>query len=283
MSRHLTGAVPDGQLPESTHIAWYTAELLQATRQVRDEAFREHWAAERIGVVRGILRVGQLDGRSRPVGGQRVGGLVLHWNGSRWELPPEPGGYYGYEALTGVAALSARDAWAVDSYAAGTSSHPANAGSPRSTLVVRWNGTAWSRVPSPNPDSDNRLTGGAVVNAKDARAVGYYRSARVYCEALILHWNGPGMEPGHLPGGRRRERQPALRRVRIFRRQRLGRRRVRQRRPSRRPRPALERHHLAAMMQPNRIVRTCVLSGAERGLVVEGAVKLRDRHALRKS
>jgi hypothetical protein len=121
-----------------------------------------------------------------------VSGLVLHWNGSRWErqLPPEPGGYNGYEALAGVAALSARAAWAVGSYAAGSSSHPANGGSPRRTLIVRWTGTAWSKVPSPNPGSDNRLTGVAVVNAKDAWAVGYYRSAKVYRQTLILHWNG---------------------------------------------------------------------------------------------
>jgi mycothiol synthase len=41
MSRDLTGAVPDGQLPEGTRIAAYAAELSQAARQVRDEAFRD--------------------------------------------------------------------------------------------------------------------------------------------------------------------------------------------------------------------------------------------------
>ena len=47
MSRDLTGAVPDGQHPEGTRIAGYAAELSQAARQVRDEAFRDHWAPPR--------------------------------------------------------------------------------------------------------------------------------------------------------------------------------------------------------------------------------------------
>lgn len=45
MSRNLTGAVPGGQLPEGTRIAGYAAGLSQAARQVRDEAFRDHWGS----------------------------------------------------------------------------------------------------------------------------------------------------------------------------------------------------------------------------------------------
>ncbi|MGD0686410.1 MAG: GNAT family N-acetyltransferase, partial [Streptosporangiaceae bacterium] len=45
MSRDLTGAVPDGQIPEGTRLAGYAAELSQAARQVRDEAFRDHWGS----------------------------------------------------------------------------------------------------------------------------------------------------------------------------------------------------------------------------------------------
>jgi mycothiol synthase len=45
MSRDLTGGVPDGQLPEGTRIAGYAAELSEAARQVRDEAFRDHWGS----------------------------------------------------------------------------------------------------------------------------------------------------------------------------------------------------------------------------------------------
>ena len=45
MSRNLTGAVPGGQFPEGTRIARYEARLSQAARQVRDEAFRDHWGS----------------------------------------------------------------------------------------------------------------------------------------------------------------------------------------------------------------------------------------------
>jgi mycothiol synthase len=45
MSRDLTGAVADGQLPEGTRIAGYAADMSEAARQVRDEAFRDLWGS----------------------------------------------------------------------------------------------------------------------------------------------------------------------------------------------------------------------------------------------
>jgi mycothiol synthase len=42
MSRDLTGAVPDGQLPEGTRIAGYAADLSETARQIREEAFGDH-------------------------------------------------------------------------------------------------------------------------------------------------------------------------------------------------------------------------------------------------
>jgi mycothiol synthase len=45
MSRDLAAAVPDGQLPEGTRIAGYAAGLSETARQVRDEAFRDHWGS----------------------------------------------------------------------------------------------------------------------------------------------------------------------------------------------------------------------------------------------
>src|SRR6266567_5066922 len=63
-------------------------------------------------------------------------------------------------SFNGVAVLSARSAWAVGS-----------AGS--KTLIVRWKGTAWKRVPSPNPAPENFLSGVAATSAGSAWAVGY--------------------------------------------------------------------------------------------------------------
>jgi mycothiol synthase len=45
MIRDLTGAVPDGQLPEGTRFAGYAADLSETARRVRDEAFRDHWGS----------------------------------------------------------------------------------------------------------------------------------------------------------------------------------------------------------------------------------------------
>jgi mycothiol synthase len=45
MSRDLASALPGGQLPEGTRIAGYAADLSDTARQVRDEAFRDHWGS----------------------------------------------------------------------------------------------------------------------------------------------------------------------------------------------------------------------------------------------
>jgi hypothetical protein len=148
-------------------------------------------------------------GADSPSGGGRqpVTDLILHWTGSAWarQKSPQPGSSQGYNGLFGVAASSPGDVWAVGSYAPGTARHPAKQNSGHRTLIVAWNGTNWSRVPSPDPGTDNRLTSIAIVNAKDAWAVGYYRTAKVFRQTLVLHWNGqawkqvpsPSPGPGH--------------------------------------------------------------------------------------
>jgi hypothetical protein len=85
--------------------------------------------------------------------------------------------------LTGVAVLSADDAWAVGSYADEAGGQ---------TLIERWNGAAWSVVHSPDPgDGGDFLSAVAAVSAASIWAVGEYYSA-VQARTLILHWNGTG-------------------------------------------------------------------------------------------
>jgi hypothetical protein len=113
--------------------------------------------------------------------------LIEHWNGTAWkQVPsPNPGGPASDEILTGVAALSATNIWAVGSYLDG---------SPDQTLIEHWNGTAWQQVPSPNPGGSagaNDLTGIAAVSATNIWAVGYYFDGTRY-RTLVLHWNGTG-------------------------------------------------------------------------------------------
>jgi hypothetical protein len=86
--------------------------------------------------------------------------------------------------LEAVAAVSVTNVWAVG-------------GSQQSgtfiglTLVEHWNGSAWSIIPSPNPNPASVLFGIAAVSASDVWAVGYtFDNAVMLNRTLIEHWNG---------------------------------------------------------------------------------------------
>ncbi len=85
--------------------------------------------------------------------------------------------------LSGVSADSASDAWAAGYYVSNRT---------HKTLILHWNGTAWSQVPSPSPSSNsNQLSGVSAVSGSDAWAVGYYNNTTTGAtDTLILHWNG---------------------------------------------------------------------------------------------
>jgi len=95
--------------------------------------------------------------------------------------------------LSGVAATSATDAWAVGS--TGSSSSP-------KALIVHWNGTAWARVLSPALVGDTELHGVAATSASSAWAVGCTGCFTSSPKTLILRWNGkvwaqvPSPSPG---------------------------------------------------------------------------------------
>jgi hypothetical protein len=104
--------------------------------------------------------------------------MILRWNGAVWRRVPSPSPKGGGN-LYGVAAVSSRGAWAVG--CAGCSEYAVNG----KTLIERWNGVAWKRVPSPSAGTGAVLISVAVVSARSAWAVGY-----VGDKTLILHWNG---------------------------------------------------------------------------------------------
>jgi len=92
--------------------------------------------------------------------------LILRWNGTAWKKVRSPNPGSAFNTLTGVAATSASNAWAVGFYDNGV-------GTPYRTLIVHWNGTAWKRVPSPNPSRfADVLNGVAATSARNAWAVG---------------------------------------------------------------------------------------------------------------
>ena len=113
---------------------------------------------------------------------------ILHWNGTTWTHVPSPTPKGG-GALFGVAAVSSRNAWAVG--CAGNCFQ--GFGNGLRTLILHWNGTTWSRVPSPSPGLGSALSSVAATSARNAWAVGctaFCFLSSVSPHTVILHWNG---------------------------------------------------------------------------------------------
>jgi hypothetical protein len=118
---------------------------------------------------------------------QQTETLIEQWNGTAWSIVPSPnsssGGY-----LSGVAALSAANVWAVGS------TGDASLGQ---TLIEHWDGATWSLVPSPSPSgaTNSYLAGVSGDAANDVWAVGFAKfpgstPGVTVKQTLIEHWNG---------------------------------------------------------------------------------------------
>jgi hypothetical protein len=123
--------------------------------------------------------------------------IIEHWNGSDWSLMASPNpAPYGNE-FWGVAAVSAKDAWAVGY--SGISNYPSTAYT--QTLTEHWDGTQWSVIPSANTiTGSNFLQGVAAVSSNDVWAVGTAQG-----QTLAEHWDGTQWSlvsgPSGQPGG----------------------------------------------------------------------------------
>jgi hypothetical protein len=82
--------------------------------------------------------------------------------------------------LTDVAFPSADEWWAVGDVGAALHANR--------TLIVRFNGSAWSAVTSPNQGTANNGLNGVSMISGAGWAVGYYQSGGY--QPLALHWNG---------------------------------------------------------------------------------------------
>jgi hypothetical protein len=136
-------------------------------------------------------------GAQVPAGQQRLTTLIEHWNGASWSVIGSPNTGSGNNALNDIVAIDANNIWAVGYY------RPVNgSGSYRATLTLHWNGSAWSRVGSPNKVSgfDNTLYGVSGSGPNDLWAVGAYtqppdndpNTADYADQTLTMHWNGLG-------------------------------------------------------------------------------------------
>lgn len=147
-------------LPSVTESLFYAAAHIPSTQQL--------WAV-------GYAMKGPRPAYEQP--------LIERWDGTAWHAvggPTLPSGALGAR-LRGVVALSANDAWAVGEYTA--SDHTIR------TLIVHWNGYAWTVASSPN--TWGSLSGVAAAGLRDVRAVGYVASGDGNTQhALIEQWNG---------------------------------------------------------------------------------------------
>ncbi len=102
--------------------------------------------------------------------------LVEHWDGASWSIVPSPNQGPSDNYLSGVAAISASDVWAVGYYV-GDTTQP---------LEEHWDGTAWS-VYGPSPGMSYSDTWAvAAVSTGDIWAVGAYEQNNQY--SLTEHY-----------------------------------------------------------------------------------------------
>ncbi|HYO49240.1 MAG TPA: S-layer homology domain-containing protein, partial [Chloroflexia bacterium] len=119
--------------------------------------------------------------------------LTLHWNGTQWGLIASPNmGDYDH-TLEGVVALAPDDVWAVGSYGTNCTDFC------QFTLVMHWDGTAWSIVSSGNvPTGNNFLEAVDAASTNDLWAVGRYFDNHV-ARALSLHYTSACVTPTATP------------------------------------------------------------------------------------
>ncbi len=106
--------------------------------------------------------------------------------GPNWTVVTSPDPSPQQNFIEGVAAVSATDMWAVGYFY--NSFWPDN-----QVLTEHWDGTSWSVVISPNPNThDNYLEGVTAVSSNDVWAVGFYVDNANHAQTLTEHWDGSG-------------------------------------------------------------------------------------------
>jgi hypothetical protein len=124
------------------------------------------------------------------VGTDSKGSLALRWNGRSWtsvRIPSAPAGHR--YRLFGVSMVSTHALWA-----AGSSFNVRSGKS--TTLTLKWNGGAWSVVPSPGPGTllggTDELLGVSAVSTASAWSVGSHGSRTSYTNSygFSIRWTG---------------------------------------------------------------------------------------------
>ena len=123
-------------------------------------------------------------------------GLIMHWDGSAWDMVNAPGNI-AYDLIS-IDAAAPDDIWAVGYTQDGPPAQP---------VAIHWDGKSWQWVPVAPAAGlmDMRLYRVTARSADDAWAVGEYNTM-VQPQRMIMHWNGMQWSTAYLggavPGGR---------------------------------------------------------------------------------
>jgi hypothetical protein len=111
--------------------------------------------------------------------------LIEQWNGTVWRVVPSPNPGTISNALLGVAAISANDAWAVGMYSNNFYGYSR-------MFTAHWDGTSWRVVPSPIPPGSigSLLYSVTAVATNDVWAVGISQNSNNQTQSLFEHWDG---------------------------------------------------------------------------------------------
>lgn len=111
------------------------------------------------------------------VGGRGSGNspLIEHWDGTDWQLADVPSGTVG--ELAGVSALAANKAWAVGRNDA-------------QTIILHWNGRAWSQLKAAPGGTQAALNGVDADAPGDAWTVGQNDISHQPATTVLAHWDG---------------------------------------------------------------------------------------------
>ncbi|MDQ1448378.1 MAG: hypothetical protein QOC79_1349, partial [Actinomycetota bacterium] len=106
--------------------------------------------------------------------------LVEHLNGSTWFIVASPNLPVADDLLNSVSCLSTTRCYAVGTHFGGSAG---------TTLTMRWNGTSWSLLPSPNPSPNPPGGASRILTGVSCRPGSCYAVGRDDTNTLVLHWD----------------------------------------------------------------------------------------------
>ena len=122
-----------------------------------------------------------------------AGTATLHWDGTAWSVVPSPNvGPEVNNSLFGVTAIASNDVWAVGTQQSTSMTKP-------HTLILHWDGSQWSIVPSPNFGGNtvgNHLAAASGISSNDVWAIGSSDAG-----TLAEHWDGTSWSVVSTPAG----------------------------------------------------------------------------------